>query len=445
MHLRAALRNGLTVDEIKEVHPAERDLLRRPRRQHRVPDRPAGARRGEDSDDDRLRVRRRPDAVRPVRRRAGRASAPTTSPRPRLRPSLAKAPAWTRARSTTWSGATPTGPARTTATSAGWRCCSPGSRCPCPATTVNRLCGSSLDAAMTGSRTIESGDADVVLDRRRGVDDPRAVGAAQAVARLPGRQRHRGLDHAGLAAGQRRMPTEWTVSLGEANELLAEQVRRSPASGRTSSPPARTRSPTRPGSAGFYDDLVVPVARRRPGPRRGHPRRLDAREARRAQAVVPAGRAPSPRATPRRSTTARPRCCSARRPRPTIGRATRRADRRAGARTRWSRRISATPRSRPPRRRWPGPASAGPTSARSSSTRPSPCSRWPASTPGRSTRRSSTPRAARSPSATRWAPRAAASSARSPTAARVRRPLGRRRDLHRRRPGTGRRPGERRR
>src|SRR5215217_4298984 len=32
-----------------------------------------------------------------------------------------------------------------------------------PAVTVNRLCGSSLDAAMAGSRTIESGDADVVL------------------------------------------------------------------------------------------------------------------------------------------------------------------------------------------------------------------------------------------------------------------------------------------
>jgi acetyl-CoA acyltransferase len=32
-----------------------------------------------------------------------------------------------------------------------------------PATTVNRLCGSSLNAAMIGSRTIETGDADIVL------------------------------------------------------------------------------------------------------------------------------------------------------------------------------------------------------------------------------------------------------------------------------------------
>jgi acetyl-CoA acetyltransferase len=32
-----------------------------------------------------------------------------------------------------------------------------------PATTVNRLCGSSLDAAIIGSRTIDTGAADVVL------------------------------------------------------------------------------------------------------------------------------------------------------------------------------------------------------------------------------------------------------------------------------------------
>ena len=32
-----------------------------------------------------------------------------------------------------------------------------------PGSTVNRLCGSSLDAAMSGSRMIETGDADLVL------------------------------------------------------------------------------------------------------------------------------------------------------------------------------------------------------------------------------------------------------------------------------------------
>ncbi len=43
-----------------------------------------------------------------------------------------------------------------------------------PATTVNRLCGSSLDAAIIGSRTIETGDADVIL-----------VGGVESMTRAP--------------------------------------------------------------------------------------------------------------------------------------------------------------------------------------------------------------------------------------------------------------------
>ena len=90
--------------------------------------------------------------------------------------------------------------------------------------TVNRLCGSSLDAAMMGSRTIETGDADVVRRRRGRVDDPGALGAAEAGPGLPGRRPGGGLDHAGLAAGQPRpCRREWTVSLGEANEQLQEK------------------------------------------------------------------------------------------------------------------------------------------------------------------------------------------------------------------------------
>ena len=60
-----------------------------------------------------------------------------------------------------------------------------------PATTVNRLCGSSLDAAMMASRTIETGRRRRGGGRRGGVDDPGPVGAAQAVAGLPRRRRHR--------------------------------------------------------------------------------------------------------------------------------------------------------------------------------------------------------------------------------------------------------------
>ena len=71
-----------------------------------------------------------------------------------------------------------------------------------PAATVNRLCGSSLEAAIQASRTIECGDASITVVGRRGVDVARAVGAAQARARAPARPRDAALDDAGLADGQ---------------------------------------------------------------------------------------------------------------------------------------------------------------------------------------------------------------------------------------------------
>src|SRR5690349_13547956 len=38
-----------------------------------------------------------------------------------------------------------------------------GARVDCPALTVNRLCGSGLEAALVGARLIQAGEADVVL------------------------------------------------------------------------------------------------------------------------------------------------------------------------------------------------------------------------------------------------------------------------------------------
>ena len=72
-----------------------------------------------------------------------------------------------------------------------------------PATTVNRLCGSSLDAAMIASRTIETGDAEITDRRRGGIDDPRAMGDAQTVPPVPAGKPGGGLDHVGLAPCQR--------------------------------------------------------------------------------------------------------------------------------------------------------------------------------------------------------------------------------------------------
>ena len=127
-----------------------------------------------------------------------------------------------------------------------------------PATTVNRLCGSSLDAAIIGSRTIESGDADVVLTG--GVE---SMTRAPWVLPKPSRAYPAGnVTAVSTTLGWRlvndRMPAEWTVSLGEANEQLAERY----AISRERQDEFAARSHNLADAAweaGFYDGLVVPV------------------------------------------------------------------------------------------------------------------------------------------------------------------------------------------
>lgn len=127
-----------------------------------------------------------------------------------------------------------------------------------PATTVNRLCGSGLDAAMMGSRAIETGDAEVVLTG--GVESmtrapwvlpksakPFPAGDVTAVSTT-----------LGWRLVNPAMPTEWTVSLGEANEQLGERYSVS----RERQDAFAALSHRRAHAAweeGFYDDLVVPV------------------------------------------------------------------------------------------------------------------------------------------------------------------------------------------
>lgn len=128
-----------------------------------------------------------------------------------------------------------------------------------PATTVNRLCGSSLDAAIIASRAIETGDADIVMTG--GVE---SMSRAPWVLPKPDRAYPAGNVTAvsttlGWRLVNERMPKEWTVSLGEANEQLAERF-----------PIPRQRQDEfavrshnladAAWNAGFYDDLVVPVA-----------------------------------------------------------------------------------------------------------------------------------------------------------------------------------------
>ncbi|WP_270263535.1 thiolase family protein [Kocuria marina] len=92
-----------------------------------------------------------------------------------------------------------------------------------PGSTINRLCGSSLDAAMMGSRQIEVGEGDLLL-----------VGGVESMSRapwvLPKTERPypmQNLELANTTLGWRlvnpNMPSEWTVSLGEATEQLREK------------------------------------------------------------------------------------------------------------------------------------------------------------------------------------------------------------------------------
>ena len=127
-----------------------------------------------------------------------------------------------------------------------------------PATTVNRLCGSSLDAAMIASRTVESGDADLVV--AGGVE---SMTRAPWVLPKPSRAFPAGnVTAVSTTLGWRlvndRMPKEWTVSLGEANEQLADEFR----IGRARQDEFAARSHNLAAAAwddGFYDDLVVGV------------------------------------------------------------------------------------------------------------------------------------------------------------------------------------------
>src|SRR4051812_3036750 len=90
-----------------------------------------------------------------------------------------------------------------------------------PGTTINRLCGSSLDAAMQASRSIETGDASTVV-----------VGGVESMSRAPWvlqkPERAFARDHETLHSttlGWRmvnpEMPSQWTISLGESAEKLA--------------------------------------------------------------------------------------------------------------------------------------------------------------------------------------------------------------------------------
>jgi len=124
--------------------------------------------------------------------------------------------------------------------------------------TVNRLCGSSLDAAMQASRAIETGDASLVL-----------VGGVESMSRAPWvlLKPERGYARTdqelysttlGWRMVNPEMPERWTISLGKSAEKLATMHEIS----REAQDEFAARSHRRAAAAwedGFYDDWVVPV------------------------------------------------------------------------------------------------------------------------------------------------------------------------------------------
>ena len=127
-----------------------------------------------------------------------------------------------------------------------------------PGSTTNRLCGSSLDAAMQASRMIESGDASVVL-----VGGVESMSRAPWVMLKPERGFPRGHEQLnsttlGWRMVNPEMPEQWTISLGESAEKLAGMYEIS----REAQDAFALRSHQRAAAAwddGFYGEWVLPV------------------------------------------------------------------------------------------------------------------------------------------------------------------------------------------
>jgi acetyl-CoA acetyltransferase family protein len=127
-----------------------------------------------------------------------------------------------------------------------------------PGATINRLCGSSLDAAMQASRAIETGDAGAIL-----VGGVESMSRAPWVVLKPERafpNAHQQLHSTtlGWRMVNPEMPEQWTISLGESAEKLARIYEIS----REAQDEFALRSHQRALAAwesGFYPKWVVPV------------------------------------------------------------------------------------------------------------------------------------------------------------------------------------------
>ena len=127
-----------------------------------------------------------------------------------------------------------------------------------PGVTVNRLCGSGLEAAIDASRAIEVGDASLAI--AGGVE---SMSRAPWVLLKPAKGFPAGHEtlHSttlGWRMVNPRMDERWTIALGESAELLADRYGIS----REAQDAFALKSHQRAHAAweaGFYDDHVVPV------------------------------------------------------------------------------------------------------------------------------------------------------------------------------------------
>ncbi|MBI5087467.1 MAG: thiolase family protein [Actinobacteria bacterium] len=128
-----------------------------------------------------------------------------------------------------------------------------------PGGTVNRLCGSGLDAIACASRAIAVGDADLAI--AGGVE---SMSRAPWVLQKPAKGYPTGHEQLwsttlGWRMTNPAMPQQWTVALGEGAELLAERH----SIGRDEQDQFALQSHQRADaawSAGWFADEVVPVA-----------------------------------------------------------------------------------------------------------------------------------------------------------------------------------------
>jgi acetyl-CoA acetyltransferase family protein len=127
-----------------------------------------------------------------------------------------------------------------------------------PGTTVNRLCGSSLDAAMQAARMVETGDARCVL-----------VGGVESMSRAPGILLK---PERAFASGDQtlhsstlgwrmvnpQMPDQWTISLGASTEKLAG-IHHISREAQDEFAVRSHRLTAQAWDTGFYDGWVLPV------------------------------------------------------------------------------------------------------------------------------------------------------------------------------------------